>query len=131
AQQNGAIRDGLLCRVRAPSELKQIVHVRPVILFWLDDDGKAQAAAPAFRAASRSSRARLRSTPQAYSESEPSLRTTRWHGMAMARLFAAHAAATARAPCGDPMRRAISAYQPVPPTQIPRSACHTRCWKAV
>src|SRR5262249_28634025 len=61
------------------------------------------------REASRSSRARLRSTPQAYPESEPSLRTTRWQGMATARLFAAHAAATARAACGDPMRLAISA----------------------
>src|SRR5262249_38125793 len=56
--------------------------------------------------ASRSSRARLRSTPQAYPESEPSLRTTRWQGMAMARLFAAHALATARTAFGDPMRRA-------------------------
>jgi len=59
--------------------------------------------------ASRSSRTRLRSTPQAYPESEPSLRTTRWQGMAMASLFAEHAAATARAAFGDPMRRASSA----------------------
>jgi len=63
----------------------------------------------AFRDTSRASRTRLRSTPQAYPDSEPSLRTTRWQGMATARLFAAHAPATARTAFGDPMRRAISA----------------------
>jgi hypothetical protein len=70
---------------------------------------KGEGVSHAFLAASRSSRVRLRSTPQAYPESEPSLRTTRWQGMAMARLFAAHAPATARAACGHPIRRAISA----------------------
>lgn len=44
------------------------------------------------REASRSNRAHLRSTPQAYPEVDPSLRITRWHGMATAILFAAQAA---------------------------------------
>jgi hypothetical protein len=55
----------------------------------------------ASREASRSSRARLRSTPRAYPESDPSCRTTRWHGMATARLFAAQAPATPRAALRD------------------------------
>ena len=59
-------------------------------------------------AASRSRRARFRSTPHRYPESPPPVRTTRWHGMATARGFDAHARATARAAPGAPMRSAIS-----------------------
>lgn len=39
----------------------------------------------------------------------PSVRTTRWPGMATASVFAAQACATARMAFGKPMRRAISA----------------------
>ena len=56
---------------------------------------------------SRSSSARLRSTPQRYPETAPSLRTTRWHGMATARVLAPQACATARADFGAPMLVAI------------------------
>ena len=58
---------------------------------------------------SRSSRASLRSTPQRYPEALPSLRITRWQGIATARLLAAQACATARTALGEPMRAAISA----------------------
>src|ERR1700758_1506191 len=50
--------------------------------------------------ASLSNKVRLRSTPQAYPEVDPSLRITRWHGMATASLFAAQAPATARTALG-------------------------------
>src|SRR6476620_560953 len=60
------------------------------------------------REASLSNRARLRSTPQAYPEVDPSLRITRWHGMATAILFAAQAPATARTALGAPIRCASS-----------------------
>lgn len=57
------------------------------------------------REASRSNRTRLRSTPQAYPEVDPSLRITRWHGMATAILFAAQAPAAAhRVRSPDPLR---------------------------
>lgn len=59
-------------------------------------------------AASRSISAFLRSTPQAYPDREPSLRTTRWQGMATAMLLEAQAPATARTARGAPMMRAIS-----------------------
>ena len=60
-------------------------------------------------AASRASRARLRSTPHRYPASAPSVRTTRWQGMATAMAFAAHACATARTALGAPMRSAMPA----------------------
>src|SRR3569833_18631 len=60
------------------------------------------------RAPSRASRACLRSTPQRYPDNPPSLRTTRWHGMAIAIGLAAQAAATARTDFGEPIRLAIS-----------------------
>src|SRR5947209_1406207 len=72
-------------------------------------DRNDQPAATAVSRDSRSSRARLRSTPQAYPESEPSSRTTRWQGIATARLLAAHALAMARADLGAPIRLATSA----------------------
>src|SRR4029077_10391115 len=69
-----------------------------------------QPAAAAVSRDSRSSRARLRSTPQAYPESEPSSLTTRWQGIATARLLAAHALlAMARVALGAPIRLATSA----------------------
>src|SRR5246127_5543739 len=46
------------------------------------------------------SKALLRSTPQRYPPISPSSRTTRWHGMATAIRFEAHARATARAAFG-------------------------------
>ena len=58
---------------------------------------------------SRSSSERLRSTPQRYPDNPPSLRTTRWQGMATASALAAHAWATARTDRGDPICAAISA----------------------
>ncbi len=58
--------------------------------------------------ASRASRTRFRSTPQRYPPSVPSFRITRWHGIAMARGFEAHARATARAALGEPTRSAIA-----------------------
>ena len=68
-------------------------------------------AAPAYlalRFASRSSSVRLMPTPQRYPVSAPSLPTTRWQGIATAIGLAPHAAPTARADWGLPMRRAIS-----------------------
>ncbi len=58
--------------------------------------------------ASRSRSARFRSTPHRYPDTDPSVRTTRWHGMATATGFAAHARATARTDVGLPIRFAIS-----------------------
>jgi len=57
---------------------------------------------------SRPRSACLRSNPQRYPESEPSLRITRWQGMAMATGLAAQAWATALADPGAPIRLAIS-----------------------
>src|SRR5581483_3896587 len=48
----------------------------------------------AHRAPSRTSNACLRSTPHRYPLSPPSLRTTRWHGIATAIGLAPHACAT-------------------------------------
>ena len=58
--------------------------------------------------ASRSSSLRLRSTPHRYPPRPPSLRTTRWHGMATAIRLDAHAWATARAALGLSIRAAMS-----------------------
>ena len=52
---------------------------------------------------SLSRRARLRATPQRYPERAPSLRTTRWQGMAIAIALAAQAWATARTALGLPI----------------------------
>src|SRR5688572_10678103 len=57
---------------------------------------------------SRSSSSRLRSTPHRYPDNPPSLRTTRWQGIATASEFAPHACATARTDAGAPMRLAMS-----------------------
>ena len=46
--------------------------------------------------------------PPAYCPIDPSVRTTRWHGMATATRLEAHAEATARTAAGEPMRSAIS-----------------------
>jgi hypothetical protein len=61
----------------------------------------------AFR--SRRSSFSFRSTPQRYPDRDPSVRTTRWQGMATARALAPHAWATARTDFGWPIRSAISA----------------------
>lgn len=74
-----------------------------------DNYGAAPHPVQVAREASRSNRTRLRSTPQAYPEVDPSLRITRWHGMATAILFAAQAPATARTAFGAPIRCASSA----------------------
>ena len=61
----------------------------------------------------------------------PSLRTTRWHGIATARLFAAQAPATARTAFGAPIRARSRHRTPWRRPEFRCSACHTRCWNAV
>ena len=73
----------------------------------------------------------LRFSPQRYPPSDPSLRTTRWHGTTMAAGFVAQARATARVAFGRPSARAISEYVRVAPNGIERNASHTRRWNAV
>ena len=60
-------------------------------------------------AASRSSKARFRSIPQRYPDRPPSVRTTRWQGIATATGLAAQAPATARTADFMPILAATSA----------------------
>src|SRR5262245_24033019 len=90
----------------------KIVHRfrKPALVCWL----------------SRSMSSRLRAIPHAYPDREPSVRTTRWQGMATAMLFSAQAPATARTDVGDPILLATSAYETVVPAEIFCRARQTR-----
>src|SRR5579871_498618 len=87
---------------------RNIFPIQPIYLFY--DSRRCGRLNRRFHAqASRSRRARLRSTPQRYPDNVPSERTTRWQGTSTARGLAAQALATARIALGRPSLRAISA----------------------
>jgi len=67
----------------------------------------------------------FRSIPHRYPPMLPSSRTTRWHGIATATGFVAHARATARTAVGRPMPSATSLYDFVFPNGIDCKYAHT------
>ena len=68
----------------------------------------------------------FRHNPPPYPPSFPSLFTTRWQGMTMARRFMPLARPTARWAEGEPTRAASPAYDSVFPYGMRQSSCHTR-----